>query len=61
MFVANDGAANALYRNNGAGGFTKVADAGEIVTDSAYSRSAAWGDYDGAPGRRMRRGRVGGG
>ena len=49
LYVANRNAANALYRNNGAsGGFTKVTDAGEVVTDSAGSRSAAWGDFDGA-------------
>ena len=61
MFVANLGAANALYRNNRGGVFPTVPDAGDSVTDSAGSRSAAWGDYDGAPGRRLRRQRAGGG
>ena len=50
LYVANYGAPNALYRNNGAGGFTKVTDAGEVVTDSVHSMSAAWADYDGAFG-----------
>ena len=38
---------NHLYQNTGGGTFSKVTDAGPITSDSADSRSAAWGDYDG--------------
>ena len=50
LFVTNYDAPNALYRNNGWGGFDKMTDVGEMVTDSAPSTGAAWADYDGASG-----------
>jgi hypothetical protein len=46
LFVANGGGLNnALYRNNGAGIFTKVKE-GALVNDGGQSVSCAWGDYD---------------
>lgn len=36
---------NLLYRNNGQGGFTRILDAGPIVTDLMLANSA-WVDYD---------------
>ena len=51
LFVANTGLSlspqnkNALYRNNGAGGFTRIL-SGQLVNDSAQSQSCAWGDYN---------------
>ncbi len=45
LFVADLGANNALYHNEGNGNFTKIA--GEsLVTDGGNSRSCAWGDYN---------------
>ena len=38
---------NNLYENKGGGRFEPAANAGSITTDSADSRSAAWGDFDG--------------
>ena len=38
---------NHLYENKGGGRFEPAANAGSITTDGSYSRSAAWGDYDG--------------
>ncbi len=47
LFVANQsGADNRLYRNDGEGGFTRVAD-GPAVSDGGRSFSAAWVDIDG--------------
>jgi parallel beta-helix repeat protein len=37
---------NFLYQNNGNGTFTKVTNAGSIVTDKKSSAGSAWGDYD---------------
>ncbi|MEO6901941.1 MAG: FG-GAP-like repeat-containing protein [Bacteroidia bacterium] len=37
---------NLLYRNNGNGTFTKVTNAGSIVTDKKSSKGSTWGDYD---------------
>src|SRR5262245_49750753 len=49
LFVANGGweqvRTSFLYRNNGDGTFTKIAD-GEIVTDQYGSVYGTWGDYD---------------
>jgi len=45
IFVANDGQ-DALYRNNGDGTFTDVAEAAGIETAEAQGRAAAWGDFD---------------
>ncbi len=47
LFVSNydDTQANALYKNDGDGTFTKII-TGEIVTDLATSIGATWGDYD---------------
>ena len=38
---------NALYKNDGKGGFEKQLDLGPISSDTTFSRGAAWGDYDG--------------
>ena len=46
LFVLNGaGANNTLYRNNGDGGFTKLADV-MISTEGGSSRGASWGDFD---------------
>lgn len=50
LFVAKNAfpynpAANALYENDGSGGFRSV-NAGDIVTDLESSSGAAWADYD---------------
>lgn len=37
---------NCLYRNNGDGTFSKMLEAGSIVTDNDFSHGAAWGDYN---------------
>ncbi|MBD3223248.1 MAG: T9SS type A sorting domain-containing protein [Caldithrix sp.] len=37
---------NELYENNGDGTFTKITEAGTIVTDEETSGGGAWGDYD---------------
>lgn len=37
---------NCLYKNNGDGTFTKITDAGDIVTDANFSHGASWGDYN---------------
>ncbi len=45
LFVANYGALNFLYKNEGNGVFAQVL--GDIVTtDVGYSLGASWGDYD---------------
>ena len=41
------GGVNHLYENKGGGRFEPAASVGSITTDSASSRSAAWGDFDG--------------
>jgi hypothetical protein len=49
IYIANfgSGTGNFLYHNNGDGTFTKVGSAaGPIVTDTAYSYTAVWADYD---------------
>ena len=38
---------NYLYENKGGGRFEAAVGAGSITTDSASSKAAAWGDYDG--------------
>jgi enediyne biosynthesis protein E4 len=45
LFVANNGANNGLYRNNGSGSFTAVT-TGPVVTDGGSSYCGSWGDYD---------------
>ena len=46
VFVSDSIGTNALYRNNGTGGFERIANAGAIVTSPAFSQSAPWVDYD---------------
>ena len=46
MFVGNYTAANRIYVNDGAGGFTALAGAGSILTDSENTRDANWVDYN---------------
>jgi uncharacterized repeat protein (TIGR01451 family) len=46
LYVSNNiGYANFLYRNNGAGGFTRIQN-DPIVTDLGYSHGVSWADYD---------------
>src|SRR5436190_4386179 len=45
LLVTMVGAPNLLFTNNGNGRFTRVT-TGPIVTSSAVSAGAAWGDYD---------------
>jgi hypothetical protein len=45
MFVANFMQQRFLYKNEGAGNFTKIT-TGSIVTDVSNSISASWGDYN---------------
>lgn len=46
LFVANEeGKRNCLYRNKGNGTFEKITQ-GNVVTDEAISRAAAWGDFN---------------
>ena len=45
VFVANNGARNLLYHNEGNGTFSKITD-GAVITNIANSASGAWGDYD---------------
>ncbi len=45
LFVANWGASNNLYKNDGDGTFTRIA-AGAIVSDGGHSIGTAWGDVD---------------
>ncbi|MBN1154329.1 VCBS repeat-containing protein, partial [candidate division KSB1 bacterium] len=46
LFIANDDAQdNSLYRNEGAGTFSKIL-TGEIVNDGGNSVGTAWGDFD---------------
>lgn len=46
LFVANEaGENNALYRNDGAGGFTRIT-TDAVVNDAGNSTQCAWGDYD---------------
>lgn len=46
LFVPSaNGQNNLLYRNNGDGTFSKLAD-GEIVNDGGVSYGSSWGDYD---------------
>ncbi len=46
LYVANSiGSANFLYRNNGDGTFTKIAN-DPIVSYTGYSHGPAWADYD---------------
>lgn len=44
VFVANNNAPSRLYRNNGDGTFTGMADA--MLASGTYAMSGAWGDYD---------------
>ena len=48
LFVANSAGdlRNFLYRNEGAGSFTRI-DTGVVVTEAVASRHGAWGDMDG--------------
>lgn len=43
--VATSGGSNAVFRNNGKGGFSRIT-SGSIATDLGYSLSIACGDYD---------------
>ncbi len=48
LFIANansPGESDFLFRNNGAGSFTRIT-TGPVVTDRATSNGAAWGNYD---------------
>lgn len=46
IFISrNGGQNNALFRNNGAGGFDKIT-TGDIVNNGGSSLGASWGDYD---------------
>ncbi|MFQ5628738.1 MAG: FG-GAP-like repeat-containing protein, partial [bacterium] len=45
LFVANRQGPNFLYKNNGAGGFEKVA-SGAVITDDAASMGCSWVDID---------------
>lgn len=45
IFVGNFDRNNYLYENNGEGVFSRIT-TGDIVSDSANSRGAAWSDYD---------------
>jgi len=46
VFVANwSGPGNFLFRNEGAGTFTKIT-SGVLITDGGYSACSGWGDYD---------------
>ena len=45
LYVANDFAVNSLFRNDGADGFTDVANE-TGTTDIGFGMGAAWGDYD---------------
>jgi len=44
MYISNDGSANKLLRNDGAGSFTDVT--ASPLGDSGDGRGAAWADYD---------------
>ncbi len=46
LFVANGGQPSRLYRNDGDGTFSAVAD-GPVVTTLGDSRGSLWADYDG--------------
>jgi hypothetical protein len=46
MYVGNEFGVNALYRNNGDGTFTDVAE-GAGARDRGAAMGVAWGDYDG--------------
>jgi hypothetical protein len=47
LFVANVGAPNSLFRNDGRGGFIKVTSGAIVEEDVGLgATSAAWGDYD---------------
>jgi len=45
LYVMNPIMGNALYRNNGDGTFNKITES-VLVTDSMFTASANWGDYD---------------
>ena len=45
LYLANDGGANRLYRNNGDGTFTDVASSAGVA-DAGPARGVSWGDYD---------------
>ncbi len=46
VFISrNAGQNNALFRNNGAGGFDKIT-TGDVVNNGGSSLGASWGDYD---------------
>jgi hypothetical protein len=45
LFVANNGARNLLYHNEGNGTFLKITNSA-VVTNIANSAGCAWGDYD---------------
>jgi hypothetical protein len=46
VYIPNYAGLNALYLNNGTGGFQRILNAGSIVDDLAVAQSAPWGDYD---------------
>ncbi len=45
LYIAHDGSANLLYRNNGDGTFTEVGSSAG-VGDTGAGRGVGWGDYD---------------
>ncbi len=45
LYVVNPTKGNALYRNNGDGTFNKITE-NALVTDTLFTGSANWGDYD---------------
>ena len=46
LYVANNGQANKLYRNDGDGTFSDVSSSAGVA-DSGPGYGVAWGDYDG--------------
>ena len=46
IYVTNSAGSNALYRNDGDGGFTDVAQAAGVNDKRSRGHGAGWGDYD---------------
>ncbi len=46
IYVTNSAGSNALYRNDGDGGFTNVAQAAGVNDKRSRGHGAGWGDYD---------------
>ena len=45
LFIANFGANNSLYRNDGSGNFVRIT-SGPVVNDGGFSLGSSWGDFD---------------